>query len=167
MSIDLFRKASQDVYEIGNNASSASFWRQKCCFRDNRVFFFLFPWWKRNNPESIRDKLIRWWPFPISEVFLQRISETTLLFERPKDEVLAACHANTPEALCSILHSLKQIEPDYRIEQGAWPCFLFPMPTKKLYEIRNYTSASFSSGFKTLAYMKTANENASAFLSFE
>jgi hypothetical protein len=64
-------------------------------------------------------KLIRWRPFPITEVFLQRISETTPMFEGPKAEVFAACHANTPEALCSILHALKQTEPGYRIEQGA------------------------------------------------
>jgi hypothetical protein len=64
-------------------------------------------------------KLIRWRPFPITEVFLQRISETTPLFERLKIEVLAACHANTPVALCSILHSLKPLAPDNRIEQGA------------------------------------------------
>ena len=63
--------------------------------------------------------------------------------------------------------ALNQIEPGYRIEQGAGPFFPFPKPTKKLYEIRNYTSASFSSDCKTVACMKKANENASAFLSFE
>ena len=80
-------------------------------------------------------KLIRCRAFPITEVFLQRISETTPLFEGLNDEVVAACHATTPEALCSILHSLNQIEPGYRIEQGAGTNFQYQVLAKKLHEI--------------------------------
>ena len=119
------------------------FLTSKMLLSGQQGLLFSFPLMEKKHPESIRDKLIRCRAFPITEVFLQRISKTTPLFERPKDEVFASCHAKTPVALCSILHALKQIEPDYRIEQGAGSCFQFPMLPKMLRELRTVQAPRF------------------------
>ena len=90
------------------------FLTSKMLLSGQQGLLFSFPLMEKKHPESIRDKLIRCRAFPITEVFLQRISETTPLFERLHAEVLAACHASTPVALCSILHALNPLAPGCR-----------------------------------------------------
>jgi hypothetical protein len=132
------RKASQEASRNKEQCKLSMFLTSKMLRSEQQDLLFSFPLMEKKQ----KIKLIRCRAFPMTNVFLQRISETTLLFERPQDEVFVACHATTPVALCSISHSLKQIEPDYRIEQGAEPVFRFAPLTKMLHEIMDYADSA-------------------------